>query len=95
MKIRLGLSYWAGLQMQKGICMPTGSKLTNHKSNPKVKDWKLVKKQVEADKTIDFDPKVDPYDPNDVAAHKAFWVSAMIIRNRVGKHALTHCSAMQ
>ena len=62
--------------------MPTGSKLTNHKSTPKVNDWKLVKKQVEADEPIAFDPEVDPYDPNDEAAVKAFWANATITRGR-------------
>ena len=62
--------------------MPTGSKLTNRKSTPKVNDWKLVKKQVEADEPIAFDPEVDPYDPNDEAAVKAFWTNATITRGR-------------
>ena len=62
--------------------MPTGSKLSNHKSTPKVIDWKLVKKQVEADEPIAFDPEVDPYDPNDEAAVKAFWANATITRGR-------------
>jgi uncharacterized protein (DUF4415 family) len=64
------------------LCMPTGSKLTNHKSTPKVNDWKLVKKQVEADEPIAFDPEVDPYDPNDEAAVKAYWANATITRGR-------------
>ena len=62
--------------------MSTGSKLTNRKSTPKVNDWKLVKKQVQADEPIAFDPEVDPYDPNDEAAVKAFWASATITRGR-------------
>ena len=64
------------------LCMPTGSKLTNRKSTPKVNGWKLVKKQVEADEPIAFDPEVDPYDPNDEAAVKAFWANATITRGR-------------
>ena len=52
--------------------MPTRSKLTNRKSAVKVNDWKLVKKQVQADEPIAFDPEVDPYDPNDEAAVQAF-----------------------
>lgn len=82
MKIRLDLSHCSGLQEQKGLCMSNGSKLTNRKSTPKVNDWKLVKKQVQADEPIAFDPKVDPYDPNDEAAVKAFWASATITRGR-------------
>jgi len=80
--LRLDLPHCAGLQEQKGLCMSTGSKLTNRKSTPKVNDWKLVKKQVEADEPIAFDPEVDPYDPNDEAAVKAFWASATITRGR-------------
>jgi uncharacterized protein (DUF4415 family) len=63
--------------------MPTGSKLTNRKEpTPKVNDWKLVKKQVEANEPIAFDPEVDPCDPNDDAAVEAFWASATITRGR-------------
>ena len=50
--------------------------------NTHSQDWKLVKKQVEADEPIDFDPEVDPYDPNDEAAVQAFWASATITRGR-------------
>ena len=62
--------------------MPTRSKLTNRKSAVKANDWKLVKKQVESDEPIAFDPEVDPYDPNDEAAVQAFWASATITRGR-------------
>ena len=62
--------------------MPTRSNLKNRKNAVKVNDWKLVKKQVEADEPIAFDPEVDPYDPNDEAAVKAFWTSATITRGR-------------
>jgi uncharacterized protein (DUF4415 family) len=62
--------------------MPTGSNLINRKNPPKVNDWKLVKKQVEADEPIAFDPEVDPYDPNDDAEVVAFWVGATITRGR-------------
>jgi len=62
--------------------MPTRSNLKNRKSAVKVNDWKLVKKQVEADEPIAFDPEVDPYDPNDEAAVEAFWASATITRGR-------------
>lgn len=62
--------------------MPTGSKITSRKSAPKVNDWHLVKKQVEANEPIAFDPELDPYDPNDEAAVKAFWASASITRTR-------------
>ena len=62
--------------------MPTRSNLKNRKNAVKVNDWKLVKKQVEADEPIAFDPEVDPYDPNDEAAVKAFWASATLTRGR-------------
>jgi uncharacterized protein (DUF4415 family) len=62
--------------------MPTRSKLTNHKSAVKANDWKLVKKQAEADEPIAFDPELDPYDPNDEAAVQAFWAKATITRGR-------------
>jgi uncharacterized protein (DUF4415 family) len=62
--------------------MPTRSKLTNHKSAVKANDWKLVKKQVEADEPIALDPEVDQYDPNDEAAVQAFWANATITRGR-------------
>ena len=32
-----------------------------------------MKKHVEADEPIAFDPEVDPYDPNEDAAVEAFW----------------------
>ena len=62
--------------------MPTRSESTNRKSAVKANDWKLVKKQVEADEPIAFDPEVDPYDPNDEAAVEAFWANATITRGR-------------
>jgi uncharacterized protein (DUF4415 family) len=62
--------------------MPTRSKSINRKSAVKANDWKLVKKQVEADEPIAFDPDVDPYDPNDDAAVEAFWACATITRGR-------------
>ena len=62
--------------------MPTRSKSINRKSAVKANDWELVKKQVEADEPIAFDPEVDPYDPNDEAAVEAFWASATITRGR-------------
>jgi uncharacterized protein (DUF4415 family) len=62
--------------------MPTGSRLTNRKTPPKANDWKRVKKQLEANEPIAFDPELDPYDPNDDAAVEAFWASATITRGR-------------
>jgi hypothetical protein len=44
-----------------------------------------VKKQVQADEPIAFDPMVDPYDPNDESAVKAFWASATITQAEVGR----------
>ncbi len=41
-----------------------------------------MKKQVEADVLIAFDPEVDPYDPNDDAEVDAFWAGATITRGR-------------
>jgi uncharacterized protein (DUF4415 family) len=62
--------------------MPTGSKLTNRKNTSQPNDWKLLKKQGEADEPIAFDPQVDPYDPNDATAVEAFWVNATITRGK-------------
>ena len=41
-----------------------------------------MKKQVEANAPIAFDPEVDPYDPNDDDAVEAFWASATITLGR-------------
>jgi len=62
--------------------MQTGSKLTNRKTPPKANEWKLVKKQLEANEPIAFDPELDPYDPNDDAAVEAFWASSTITRGK-------------
>jgi len=39
-------------------------------------DWARVRAEARADKPIVFDPKVDPYDPNDPKAVAAFWRGA-------------------
>ena len=41
-----------------------------------------MKKHVEADEPIAFDPEFDPYDPNDDAAIEEFWAGATFRRGR-------------
>lgn len=43
-------------------------------------DWVRVRAEARANAPIAFDPKVDPYDPNDSKAVAAFWRGASVRR---------------
>ena len=43
-------------------------------------DWARVKAEALAEAPIGFDPKTDPYDPNDPKAVAAFWRGAIVRR---------------
>lgn len=43
-------------------------------------DWARVKAEARNEAPVAFDPKVDPYDPNDARAVAAFWRGAKIRR---------------
>jgi uncharacterized protein (DUF4415 family) len=41
-------------------------------------DWERVQRAYDSDEPIPYDPEDGPYDPNDEAAVKAFWDTAII-----------------
>ncbi len=43
-------------------------------------DWSRVKAEARAGAPVGFDPKTDPYDPNDPKAVTAFWRGATVRR---------------
>ena len=43
-------------------------------------DWSRVKAEARANAPVAFDPKTDPYDPNDPKAVAAFWRGAQVRR---------------
>jgi len=51
-------------------------------------DWARVKRAVAADAPIVYDPAVEPYDPNDEAATRAFWAQATVRRRGAQKTPL-------
>lgn len=48
-------------------------------------DWERIKREAELDAPIEFDPSVDPYNPNDEAAVAAFWSNATVRRRGAQK----------
>ena len=43
-------------------------------------DWTRVRAEALADAPVAFDPRIDPYDPNDAKAVGAFWRGATLRR---------------
>jgi uncharacterized protein (DUF4415 family) len=58
-------------------------------SLPSKTDWDRVKREAAAGASIAFDPEVDPYDPNDAVATKAFWANAVVRRGAQKKPTKT------
>lgn len=45
-------------------------------------DWKRVKREAATEAPVPYDPAVEPYDPNDPKAVKAYWKQAKVRRAR-------------
>ncbi len=59
--------------------------MSKHSSKHSKTDWQRVKQEAVHDQPIVFDPKTDPYDPNDEQAAAKFLSSATAVVRRPGR----------